>query len=278
MNRDLFWQSVRGLCIILVVLIHLPLGLESDDSFAVWLGVRNFINFPVATFVFLSAYFCKYKRGDSILPFFGRRLRRLLIPYLIFAVLYIVIVPYLQNGHISDNAIFELFTGYGPTYFLLVLVQFTLITPIIVNTLSKPSLRWINYIITPVYIAIYYFYNFKTGEELKASQTCFAAWYIFYYLGFVIRNAKVRLPSSLSLFSLMIFCMVLSEIESYSIFKYLGEYSFAISQIKISSILSSLTVILLFVKFAGYQHKATVLSELGDYSMGIFLLHHRIEP
>lgn len=80
--KNQYYQQIRGLCIILVVMIHLPLGLDTGVSSFLWTGIRQIINFPVATFVFLSAYFCKYDSRMLVKDFYNKRLKRLLIPYL----------------------------------------------------------------------------------------------------------------------------------------------------------------------------------------------------
>ncbi len=56
MKKNNFWQIIRGLCIIAVVMIHCPNGVGTSTQ-SVWLFLRQFINFPVATFIFLSGYF-----------------------------------------------------------------------------------------------------------------------------------------------------------------------------------------------------------------------------
>lgn len=56
--KSKFWQSVRGGCILAVIMIHCPTG-QFGMYQAVWLAVRQTINFPVAVFVFMAGYFVK---------------------------------------------------------------------------------------------------------------------------------------------------------------------------------------------------------------------------
>lgn len=66
-TKNVYWQYVRAICIICVVLIHCKTGIGYKDSgseswnFHYWLIMRQFINFPVAIFVFLSGYFINIK-------------------------------------------------------------------------------------------------------------------------------------------------------------------------------------------------------------------------
>ena len=57
-NKSQYWQMIRGICILAVIMIHCPnaIGLKTGD-FSVWLVLRQLINFPVALYVFMAGYF-----------------------------------------------------------------------------------------------------------------------------------------------------------------------------------------------------------------------------
>lgn len=53
-----YWQSIRGICILAVVLIHSLGGFDYTGSYDTeFIILRQIINFAVATFVFMSGYF-----------------------------------------------------------------------------------------------------------------------------------------------------------------------------------------------------------------------------
>lgn len=53
-----YWQSIRGVCILAVVLIHSLGGFDYSVSYNTeFIILRQIINFAVATFVFMSGYF-----------------------------------------------------------------------------------------------------------------------------------------------------------------------------------------------------------------------------
>ena len=53
-----YWQSIRGICILAVVLIHSLSGFDySSASNVEFVILRQVINFAVATFVFMAGYF-----------------------------------------------------------------------------------------------------------------------------------------------------------------------------------------------------------------------------
>lgn len=65
-GKSQYWQIVRGICILAVVMIHCPSGIEygiSDKS--LWLILRQIINFPVALFVFMAGYFVNVTKIET---------------------------------------------------------------------------------------------------------------------------------------------------------------------------------------------------------------------
>lgn len=57
-KKSQYWQMVRGICILAVIMIHCPSGQNYTDlDYTVWVILRQFINFPVAMFIFLAGYF-----------------------------------------------------------------------------------------------------------------------------------------------------------------------------------------------------------------------------
>lgn len=53
-----YWQSIRGICILAVVLIHSLGGFDYSTGYSVeFVILRQIINFAVATFVFMAGYF-----------------------------------------------------------------------------------------------------------------------------------------------------------------------------------------------------------------------------
>ena len=65
MNRGKseYWQAIRGVCILAVIMIHCPTGQQfsTADTYA-WLILRQVINFPVALFIFMAGYFVNADR------------------------------------------------------------------------------------------------------------------------------------------------------------------------------------------------------------------------
>ena len=63
-TKNEYFQAVRGICICAVILIHCQNGLAfkfeefpNNINYFYWIFSRQFLNFCVATFFFLSGYF-----------------------------------------------------------------------------------------------------------------------------------------------------------------------------------------------------------------------------
>lgn len=89
-ERVHYWSMVKGLAILAVIAIHIPLTNDTNSIIA----SRQIINFPVAMFMFLSGYFVK--DGTSV----WNSIKRLLWPYLIWSGFWCIITP--PVGYIAD--------------------------------------------------------------------------------------------------------------------------------------------------------------------------------
>lgn len=279
-SKDTYIQAIKGLCIIFVVMIHLPLGNENSEwGVYLWIAARKIVNFAVATFFFLSAYYTKpYKelKKTGLSSYYKKRFTRLIVPYLCWSVIYVFIFPLIREGHIAYNWAYLLWSGSGPLYFLLALSQLTIFSPLIQKYKSHPLCNYLFWIITPSYLLFYYLYNFKTGQEFKPEQFFCFPWFAAYYLGLKLQDMKTEKIKTrpILIFALVLGVLLLSLIEGIWIYHSTGILSFAISQITSGSIMYSLCIILLlYMGKDQFHNDNSFLSKKGDYSMGIFLIH-----
>ena len=57
-QKSEYWQMIRGICILAVIMIHCPTGQEySINETYAWLVLRQVIIFPVSLFIFMAGYF-----------------------------------------------------------------------------------------------------------------------------------------------------------------------------------------------------------------------------
>lgn len=168
-NKDCFWQQIRGICIICVILIHCVNGASYSEintlyswNFDYWIIMRQVINFPVAIFIFLAGYFTKIESVENEkYSYIRNRIKRLLIPFLVWSTFYTLLNVVFLSGSVN---VFEIIVkiifglSSGQLYFILVLLQLMIITPFLVNVIKNKKHANLLFFITPLYLLCIYLY------------------------------------------------------------------------------------------------------------------------
>ena len=266
--RNNIVQIFRAFAIIAVVMIHTtPLG-----NYQVL--CRPFVNFSVATFLFLSGYLTKIE-NDNWGAFYKKRIVRVLVPYVIWTVLYT-----LSSRHLGKLPV-NLLTAKAaaPMYYIFVYIQFVLLTPLL-GKLAISRYQFLGWFVAPISVIVFKYYWLLTGQELNPyvsliwSDACLG-WFTFYYLGLILGNRIIERHYSLkTLVLLYISSIVLQIAEGYG-WLMLGETNCG-TQLKLSSFLTSSLFLLIayaILKSVHFDIKNKFLRMLGDYSFGIYLCH-----
>ena len=260
-QKSQYWQVARGICILTVIAIHCPQG--TGDNLYTWLWIRQVIDFPVALFIFMAGYFVITDKVD--ITWLKNRGGRLLIPFLIWSCVYSV-----KNAIFGDMSarvlMLTFITGKSaaPLYYILVLIQLTLLTPIL-----KKRKKWL-YLITPVYLVFLYIFNITTGNMPRFYGTVFPAWFLFYILGM---DARVGMFKKMRVKGWMIFLSLAAcFIECYALMNIGCSSSFACSQIRFTPFIYT-TLIALWLSQNVKDVKENILSKIGDCSFGIYFSH-----
>mgnify|MGYP003313596729 CR=1 FL=1 len=269
-SRNQKVQILRGIAIIAVVLIHTcPSGY--------WQVIcRPFINYSVATFLFLSGYLTKTD-NDNWPKFFKKRIFRVLLPYLLWTVLYSITSKGLDFSNIVKNIL----TAHSACtmYYILVYIQFVLLTPLL-GKLAKSKYKLIGWFIAPIFVLIFKYYPWLTGQSLHPIfkllwGNCCVGWFTFYYLGLLLGNNLIHIKSEIrQLFVFYILSIILQIAEGYWLLQ-LGENNCG-TQIKLSSLLTSSIFALIayrYINSTKYDFANNVLLTIGNYSFGIYLSH-----
>lgn len=262
-------QICRAIAIIAVVTIHNCLG----GYYGVIL--RPLINFCVAVFLFLSGLLTSDK-VENYGTFYKKRLLRVLIPYTIWSIIYTV---YYGNYELF---FFRYLTGQccNIYYYILVYIQLTLLVPIIIKILH--SKYWIiGFGITPITIIIQYFLLWDGHQVVYPWNAIIClVWFIFFYFGMCVRSEKIKikLPFKKSLL-LWIITITLQYIESFAWFIFANNNNMATTQIKISSMLTSMSVsIIMYIWITDEKNLKeniyiNTMITIGNYSFGIYMSH-----
>lgn len=271
-SRNNMIQVFRALSIIAVVMIH-------TTPYGMWqVYCRPFINFSVATFLFLSGYLTNIE-NDNWSYFYKKRITRVIIPYIIWTIIYTL--PYIYSGGNAFSIIKNLITARvtGHMYYIFVYIQFVLLTPLL-SRLAKSKYRNFGWFIAPISVFIFkystLFGEFKLNPYISLfwNDACLG-WFTYYYLGLLLGNRIIKPKYSLkSLICLYLISIVLQIFEGYIWFLH-GEQNCG-TQLKITSFLTSTIFLLIIYNILNYSKievKSKFIKLLGDHSFGIYLCH-----
>lgn len=143
-----YWQSIRGICILAVILIHSLGGFNYSTGYGTeFVVLRQIINFAVATFVFMAGYFVNVDalsdKEFSYKHWIIYRGGRLCIPFMIWSLLYsgLELLKIVHSGNEIHwfGFVYRFIVGKSatPFYYIVVLVQLTVITPWLVKTVKQ---------------------------------------------------------------------------------------------------------------------------------------------
>lgn len=277
-----YWQSIRGICILAVVLIHSLGGFNYSTGYGTeFVVLRQIINYAVATFVFMAGYFVNVDalsdKEFSYKHWIIYRGGRLCIPFIVWSLLYsgLSFLKIAHSGHEIRwmGFVYRFIVGKSatPFYYIVVLVQLTLITPWLVKIVKQNGIiSRILWLVTPLYLMYLYAWNYIVGVSPRLYETLFPAWFGFYYLGIHVRCGwKLKCNGYAAVGAL-----ALSLVETIGLRAVGFDIGFYTSQITVGSFLYSVTIIgWLLKKSENDRRDCRLLSNIGDCSYGIFYIH-----
>jgi len=267
-KRDSSIQFYRAIAIIAVVMIHTcPSGYWQ-------VFLRPFINFCVASFIFLSGYLTKVE-NNCWSHFFKKRIIKVAIPYIIWTILYTLASKRLYEFP------YNLLTGQASIqfYYIFVYIQFVLLTPFL-GKLLKSKYSFLGWLISPLSLFFFKYLGMFTGFGLDQyvsliwSVSCFG-WFVFYYLGLALGNNIIKKDYSLNkLIYIYIGTIILQIVECY-VWMNTGIHQYG-TQLSITAILTS--SVFCFIIYTTLKNKIfninnRIILLIGDYSFGIYLCH-----
>lgn len=291
--RISYWDNWKGIAIIAVVAIHASSGTETfQESSFNWifgLTLRQMIDFAVPIFLAMSGYFAEKSSKMPLASFYRSRFVRILIPYLIWTAIFLAIKTPTEAPSPID--IFKgVFFGTAIVvgYFVIVLIQFVVITPLL-SKIDKPSSHLAIMTATSIIgtVFIYYFTAFNPDHlisKFPAYALPFFVWYPFYHAGFFVSRYSTDMEIGAIFRKTLIFCAAASLLLSMAeglYWAHANNYSFGASQLKASSMLASMFI---FLSVVAFKDHATLLSRhsyltwLGANSYAIYLMHMLFLP
>lgn len=250
--------------------------------------LRQFVNFAVPVFLGLAGFFAvRGAKGESTVRYCAKRFSRIVPAYLAWTLVFVALT---RPGHFfSLSAISrDIFLGEGIAvgYFVIVLLQYTLLTPILLRIRSE----FIHFVLIfcGFFVSCGFAYAVRIlgywGEvsEFPLYAVPFFAWGPFYHVGLYLAMRREgggrgsTLPVRDSPSWLILFFPLLASICESLYWADIGEYAFGASQIKASTFVMSLMILVKILGCADSRpagRMRSVVERLGRISYPVYLIH-----
>lgn len=280
-DRLAYYDLLRGLAIIGVVAIHSTgIGYTFNDriiDFNLTVFWRQIINFSVPMFIAISGFFLANKDTSSTYLYFQfikKQVPRVLIPYIVWSLGYLCI-DFLKGATIPSLIYrFFTFTSSVPFYFIILIIEYYLLLPILQKLATTKGLI-ISALISSLSCFLIFYFRYYTNITLPIFLVGSApSLLIFFVLGLYVRKNDISL-SNLSLILLIVCGLAFSLIETFMLYYKFNDIENSVTAIKISSFIYSTFLILFAFKNADRKlfAKTKLLTFIGEISFGIFLSH-----
>ncbi|MFA7244322.1 MAG: acyltransferase [Patescibacteria group bacterium] len=295
---------LRAVAILAVILIHATDPWDSITPLTsvgiIALTLNELSIFGVSFFFVISGMvlFRSMQKKDAIIPFYLRRIQSILIPYLFFTIIYEIFKKFYLGIPLSQATVFhDLYTGQGyfHFWFLVVLFYYYLIYPFLYRIFIKfkqlnPFLNGIVFIVFLVLPFLWQITSSKFGLAKIDGQvriTEFFRYLPFLYGGIAISANYERIKQNLHLTK----TLILASVSLVAIFTLIFSIYLAVNHpgifVHIQGIYHYYSLIFLpfyvfplffiLIKFFSSvninQSVLNLLKKIGDYSLGIYLIH-----
>ena len=265
-QKSMTIQLLRGIAILCVVLAHTcPRGMLA-------VFVRPCLNSSVPLFIFLSGYLTRIE-GRDWPALLKKRTLRVLIPYLIWTVLYTAQAGDLNRLHVNILTS----ASAGHLYYIFVYVQLVLLTPLFAM-LVKSKYRNLLWFITPIFVACYIYIPLFTGPveshlNIICGNICLG-FILYYFLGLLLGNHIIVKKYSVAVLAVLFGAAVVLQMgEAYGLML-MG--SADPGNPGLTNVLTSFLCCLLvyaILEQGGFKKCNRFLVLLGNYSFGLYLCH-----
>lgn len=134
MQRNLYFDTLRGIAIIMVVAIHTFIACEFDNYQSIcFISMREIFNVAVPLFLAISGFFIGRKNFDNnsqIFNFWKKQIPKVYIPTLFWSIPYLALAVFHQQPLFKNLLVF-IFCGYSIYYFIALIIQCYLLLPFI---------------------------------------------------------------------------------------------------------------------------------------------------
>ena len=276
MQRNLYFDTLRGIAILMVVAIHTFIACEFDNFQSICaISMREIFNLAVPLFLAISGFFIGRKKFESnyqIITFWKKQIPKVYIPTLFWSIPYLTLALYHQQSLLKNILVF-LLCGYSIYYFIALIIQCYLLLPFIQKKMLNYAMGGVILSLSLICVAVIS-YTSITRFPLIVFAGPVIVWLIFFWIGvFLSRSERNYKIGWIFVGVLISFALMLIET------KLRHEATGGGYGIKPSSFIFSFLMILLLLskrmeqKYVKDNIINKVLTVVGDYSFPIYLIH-----
>ena len=141
MQRNLYFDALRGIAIMMVVAIHTFYACEFESWLSICaISMREIFNMAVPMFLAISGFFIGrvvFEDKRQVFVFWKKQIPKVYIPVLFWSIPYFALAI-LEGQSILENVLLLFFCGYSIYYFIALIVQCYLLLPVIQKKMLNP--------------------------------------------------------------------------------------------------------------------------------------------
>ncbi len=141
MQRNLYFDALRGIAIMMVVAIHTFYACEFESRLSICaISMREIFNMAVPMFLAISGFFIGrmvFEDKRQVFAFWKKQIPKVYIPVLFWSIPYFVLAM-LEGQSILENVLLFFFCGYSIYYFIALIVQCYLLLPVMQKKMLNP--------------------------------------------------------------------------------------------------------------------------------------------
>lgn len=276
MQRNLYFDFLRGIAILMVVAIHTFIAYEFDNFQSICaISMREIFNVAVPLFLAISGFFIgrkNFENKEQVFVFWKKQIPKVYIPTLIWSVPYLTLTVLHQQSILKSILMF-LICGYSIYYFIALIIQCYLLFPLIQKRMLNPLSGGVILSLSLICVAVIS-YTSITRFPLIVFAGPVIVWLIFFWIGvFLSRSERNYKIGWIFVGVLVSFALMLIET------KFRHEATGGGYGIKPSSFIFSFLMILLLLskrmelKYVKDNIINKALTIVGDYSFPMYLIH-----
>ena len=195
-ERSLALDLLKIVACVLVVVIHVTASgvtgyLPGSVLQRLTIGINSFSQFAVPAFIFASGFglAARFRSDDHVvglLRFWGRRLETVVLPYLIWSLIYLILQQRFMGICYGASGMLKLLLTGGAfyhLYFMVILIQLYLVFPLLLVFRRRFSKLGVDLVVVTI---VYLVYALWLKRYIPLSDRFFMSYLPFFYAGIVV--------------------------------------------------------------------------------------------